>query len=73
MRGMIGFLSGLIVVYLTCAALAWDFNPGDWSGFMRFWALCWAIPWGIAGAALGNDYAKRRVQNQQKPISLNRR
>ena len=55
MRAIIGALIGLAIVYLSTAALAWDFNPGTWGGFLRFWAICWAVVWGSGGLLIGSD------------------
>jgi hypothetical protein len=54
MRALFGALIGLVIVWLTCSVFAWDINPGHWGGFLRFWGVMWAIPWGLGGAIVAD-------------------
>lgn len=40
MRSWKDFLSSYFFVYMSCAGVAWDFNPANWSDTMR---LIWML------------------------------
>ena len=57
MRILIGVVIGLMIVYFTGTLVAWDFNPGNWSAFWRFWCVCWAIIWSFIGGFICSGIA----------------
>lgn len=49
MRFLIGVVISVTIVYFVGTLVAWDFNPGNWSIYWRFWCVGWATLWGIIG------------------------
>lgn len=52
---IIGALTGVAVTYICGAVVAWDFNPGNWSGLWRFLCVVFALFWSMFGASLGSS------------------
>ena len=43
MEKFIGILIGLLLIYLAFASCEWDFNPGHWGSFARFFCIIFML------------------------------
>jgi hypothetical protein len=55
----IGFVIGVLFVYIVGSLVGWDLNPGQWNGFWRFWCVVWALGWGHLFGVFIKDRVKK--------------
>jgi len=50
---------GVGATYLGSSFIAWNWDPGHWDGFGRFWALFLGMSTGVAGFLVPFDEVKK--------------